>query len=82
MTVDVQQALDELHQELKEADLPGVELLQYPQHLAVLTDGGDYAVWVSPWGRPIVYKVEGAGDSFRCGAARHVVDVLRRLTKP
>jgi hypothetical protein len=80
--VDVHHALDELHKALKEADLPGLEVHPHPQHVAVITDGGDYAVWVSPWGRPIVYKVEGAGDSYRCGTARHVVDILRRLTKP
>lgn len=80
--VDIQQALDELQQALKKADLPGVEVLPHPQHIAVITDGGDFAVWVSPWGKPIVYKVEGAGDSYRCGAARHVVDILRRLSQP
>lgn len=81
--VDVQRALDELQRALKEADLPGVEVLRNPQHVAVLSDGGDdFAVWVSPWGNPIIYKVESAVDSYRCGAAHHVVDLLRRLTKP
>jgi hypothetical protein len=80
--VHAHQALDELHRALKEADLPAAEVLQYPQHIAVITENGDFAVWVSPWGRPIVYKVEGSGASYRCGAVRHVVDILRRLTKP
>lgn len=80
--VDVSQALDELHKALKEANLPGVEVLPHPQHIAIITDTGDYAVWVSPWGRPIVYKVEGAGESHRCGAAHHVVALVRRLTQP
>ena len=77
-----QQALDELHRALKEADLPGVEIFQHPQHLAVVTDGGDFAIWVSPWGRPTVYKVEGATASHRCSATRHVVNLVRGLVYP
>jgi hypothetical protein len=76
------QALDELHRALKEADLPGVEILQYPQHIGVITDSGDFAIWVSPWGRPTVYKVEGATASHRCSATRHVVNLLRQLIGP
>jgi hypothetical protein len=77
-----QQALDDLHRALKEADLPGVEILQHPQHIAVIADSGDFAIWVSPWGRPTVYKVEGATASHRCGATRHVVNLLRQLIGP
>ncbi|GAB3431111.1 hypothetical protein [Flindersiella endophytica] len=80
--VDVQQALDDLQRALKEADLPGVEVLRNPQHIGVISDGGDFAIWVSPWGRPIVYKVEGAVDSYRCSATRNVAALLRRLTQP
>jgi len=79
--VDVQQqALDALRYELKNADLPGVEVFPHPQHLSVVTDIGDFAVWVSPWGAPFAYKVEGAGDSYRCSSASQVVDVLRDVT--
>ena len=82
-TLNAQQhALDVLHRELKAAGLPGVEVLPHPQHLAVVTDIGDFAVWVSPWGGPFAYKVEGAGDSYRCSSAAQVVDILREVTTP
>jgi hypothetical protein len=79
---ETRQALRDLSNTLTKVGLPGVELVMYEQHLAVIAPTGDFSVWVSPWGHPLVYKIEGAVDSYRCAGAKNATEIIRKLTKP
>lgn len=80
---DLKAALDELHAALEKASLPDVKVVTHPQHLAVIAGHGDFCVWVQPWGHSgVMFKVEGSGESHRCGTIKQTVEALRRLTAP
>jgi hypothetical protein len=80
--LDIRRALDEMAKALQDAGLQNTEILEHPQHVAVVTPHGDYVIWVSPWGTPVMYTVQGVGIDVTCAGVGHVVNLLRKLTTP